>query len=105
MRRKPRLVAAERPRHQNVFTTMIAHKGIRDGLLAAVLFGLSAPLAKILVGNLSPQLLAGLLYVGSGIGLTILVVVRSGTPRTNPELHAADIPFLVGAIAFGGIAA
>ena len=84
---------------------MIGRKGIRDALLAAVLFGLSAPIAKILVGNLSPQLLAGLLYIGSGIGLTILALVRSGTPRADPGLHSADIPFLAGAIAFGGIAA
>ena len=84
---------------------MIAHKGVRDALLAAVLFGSSAPVAKILVGNLSPQLLAGLLYVGSGIGLSFLIVVRSGTPQTNPGLHSADIPFLAGAIVFGGVAA
>ena len=73
---------------------MIGRKGIRDALLAAVLFGLSTPIAKILVGNLSPQLLAGLLYIGSGIGLTILALVRSGTPRADPGLHSADIPFL-----------
>ena len=84
---------------------MIGRKGIRDALLAAVLFGLSAPVAKILVGNLPPQLLAGLLYIGSGIGLTVLGLVRSGTPRADPGLHSADIPFLAGAIAFGGIAA
>jgi drug/metabolite transporter (DMT)-like permease len=84
---------------------MIGHNGIRDALVAAVLFGLSAPIAKILVGDLSPQLLAGLLYIGSGIGLAILAVVRSGTLRTGPGLRSADIPYLAGAIAFGGIAA
>lgn len=84
---------------------MIRRKGIREVLLAAALFGLSAPIAKVLVGNLSPQLLAGLLYVGSGAGLTILALIRSVTPRTGPRLHRADIPFLAGAIAFGGIAA
>jgi drug/metabolite transporter (DMT)-like permease len=84
---------------------MNGHKGIRDALAAAVLFGLSAPLAKVLVRDLSPQLLAGLLYIGSGLGLTIVAVVRSRNPRSNPGLHPADIPFLAGAIAVGGIAA
>ena len=84
---------------------MIGHKAIRDALFAAVLFGLSAPVAKVLLGDLSPQLLAGLLYIGSGIGLAILAVVRPGTPRTHFGLRSADIPFLAGAIAFGGIAA
>jgi hypothetical protein len=43
---------------------MIGRKGIRDVLLAAVLFGLSAPIAKILLGSVSPQAVAGLLYIG-----------------------------------------
>src|SRR5215469_7405157 len=84
---------------------MIGRKGIRDALLAAVLFGLSAPIAKILVGSVSPQSLAGLLYIGSGIGLTILALFRSGSTRADAGLKAADLPFLTGAIAFGGIAA
>jgi len=84
---------------------MIGQKGIRDALLAAVLFGFSAPIAKILVGDLPPQLLAGVLYLGSGIGLTILALVRSRTAGSYAALHAGDIPFLIGAIVFGGIAA
>jgi drug/metabolite transporter (DMT)-like permease len=84
---------------------MIGRNGIRDALLAAVLFGLSAPIAKILVGSVSPQALAGLLYIGSGIGLTILALFRSGSARASAGLRASDIPFLTAAIAFGGIAA
>lgn len=41
-----------------------------------MLFGASTPLAKLLGLNVAPQLLAGLLYLGSGIGLAILMVVR-----------------------------
>jgi len=41
-------------------------------LLAAALFGLSAPAAKLLVGRVDPWLLAGLLYLGSGLGLGML---------------------------------
>jgi drug/metabolite transporter (DMT)-like permease len=84
---------------------MTGRKGIRNALLSAVLFGLSAPVAKILVGNLAPQLLAGLLYIGSGAGLTIWTIVRSEASRTAAKLHSSDIPFLGGAILFGGIAA
>ena len=53
---------------------MILRNGVRDALLAAVLFGLSAPIGKILVGDLPPQLLAGVLYLGSGMGLTIVAL-------------------------------
>ncbi len=80
-------------------------KGIRDALLAAVLFGLSTPIAKDLVGNVPPQLLAGLLYIGSGVGLTALRVMRRRRSAPTPALTSSDIPFLAGAIIFGGITA
>jgi len=71
-----------------------------------VLFGLSAPIAKLLLGDFPPQLLAGLLYVGSGLGLMIVALARRGTSsRHDPGVHRDQIPFLVGAVAFGGIAA
>jgi hypothetical protein len=46
--------------------------GPRLALLAAALFGLSAPAAKLLVGSIDPWLLAGLLYLGSGLGLAMV---------------------------------
>jgi len=45
-------------------------------LLAAALFGASTPFAKLLVGEMSPWLLAGLLYLGSGVGLAAVRLVR-----------------------------
>lgn len=46
-------------------------KGILGALVAAVLFGASTPIAKVLVGEIPPVLLAGLLYAGSGVGLAL----------------------------------
>ena len=51
-------------------------KGIASALGAAVLFGASTPIAKTLVGEVPPVLLAGLLYAGSGLGLAVGLVVR-----------------------------
>ena len=45
-------------------------------LSAALLFGASTPFAKLLVGNEAPVMLAGLLYLGSGIGLTLIRSIR-----------------------------
>ena len=45
-------------------------------LLAVALFGASTPFAKLLVGEMSPWLLAGLLYLGSGLGLAVARLVR-----------------------------
>lgn len=47
----------------------LSRSGPGLALAAAALFGLSAPAAKLLAGTVDPWLLAGLLYLGSGIGL------------------------------------
>jgi drug/metabolite transporter (DMT)-like permease len=78
----------------------------RPALLAALLFGASTPLAKLLVGEVSPLLLAGLLYLGSGLGLGLLLLVRRArgieTTRALP-IPSAEVPWLLGAILCGGV--
>jgi drug/metabolite transporter (DMT)-like permease len=51
-------------------------KGIAYGLASATLFGICTPVAKILADTVSPVMLAGLLYAGSGLGLLLLLVSR-----------------------------
>ena len=79
----------------------LSNSGVRAALLAAVLFGASAPLAKLLLGEVSPWLLAGLLYVGAGLGMWVWRVVRRA-PRVR--LAGREVPWLVGAVAAGGVA-
>ena len=79
----------------------LRNAGVRAALLAAVLFGASAPLAKLLLGEVSPWLLAGLLYVGAGLGMWVWRLVRRA-PRVRLARH--EVPWLVGAVAAGGIA-
>jgi drug/metabolite transporter (DMT)-like permease len=73
---------------------------------SALLFGLSAPAAKLLVGVVDPWLLAGLLYLGSGVGLAVVRLAQHalGVHRAEAGVKAADVPWLLGAIATGGIA-
>ena len=75
-------------------------------LASAALFGASTPFAKLLIGQgLDPQLLAGLLYLGSGLGLGILRVVRhlrGGAPAEAP-LARPDLPWLALVVLAGGI--
>lgn len=79
----------------------LRHRGVQAALLAAVLFGAGTPVAKSLLdADVSPWLLAGLLYCGSGIGLGVLRIVRR-SPRVR--LARTDVPPLAGAILFGGI--
>lgn len=81
--------------------------GIHQALLAAVLFGASTPLAKSLTGTTSPLILAGLLYLGSGLGLSGWRAWRrlTAAPLTEAPLTRPDLPWLAGAVAAGGMAA
>jgi drug/metabolite transporter (DMT)-like permease len=79
-------------------------RGIVAALSAAVLFGLSTPIAKTLIGGMSPLLLAGLLYSGSGIGLALILIIRAMTGArgniTRPR--GIEMLWLLGAIIAGG---
>lgn len=70
-------------------------------LLAAALFGVSTPFAKLMLGATSPALLAGLLYLGSGLGLTLLHRLRRNAGEAS--LAGGDWPWLAGAVLFGGL--
>lgn len=71
-------------------------------LCAAALFGASTPLAKHFGLGLSPILLAGLLYLGSGLGLGMVRLIRDrGWKHSGLTPH--EWPWLLGAILFGGI--
>jgi drug/metabolite transporter (DMT)-like permease len=79
-------------------------RGIVAALSAAVLFGLSTPIAKTLIGSMSPLLLAGLLYTGSGVGLALILAVRAATKaRVNiTRPRGVEVLWLLGAILAGG---
>jgi drug/metabolite transporter (DMT)-like permease len=82
-------------------------------LAAAFLFGLSAPLAKLLLGRVDPVALAGLLYAGVFLGLAAYRVAAGrfrGRETARDDGHGAplgrrDLPWLAGAVLSGGIAA
>jgi len=79
--------------------------GVPLALASAVLFGVSAPLSKLLLGAVAPQLLAGLLYLGAGIGLAIVHLGRAvlNIPAPEAPLRRADLPWLVAVVFFGGV--
>jgi drug/metabolite transporter (DMT)-like permease len=79
-----------------------------QALIAALLFGASAPLAKLFLGEIEPIPLAAFLYLGSGIGLlSIKIIQRIRHQSVDREAHIKkpDIKWLIGAIFAGGVAA
>ena len=78
------------------------NRNVLYALGAAVLFGASTPFAKLLSGDMPPILLAGLLYLGSGLGLALARLVRDGGFKPS-GLSRDEWPWLLGAIFFGGV--
>ncbi len=78
----------------------LRHPGIAAALGAALLFGAGTPLAKWLLDAVSPWLLAGLLYLGSGLGLTLYRALRRA-PAVR--LAPGGALWFAGAILAGGI--
>jgi drug/metabolite transporter (DMT)-like permease len=78
------------------------NKNVLYALGAAALFGASTPFAKLLTGDMPPVLLAGLLYLGSGLGLSLARVIRDRGLRPS-GLPKGEWPWLLGAIFFGGM--
>lgn len=82
------------------------HRAAWPALGAAILFGASTPFAKQLMGNgqvaTSPFLLAGLLYLGSGLGLTLWRLLRDRGWKSS-GLPSQEWAWLLGAIVFGGV--
>ncbi|HJX86594.1 MAG TPA: DMT family transporter, partial [Gemmatimonadales bacterium] len=74
--------------------------GVQAGIASALLFGAGTPIAKLLLDDVSPWLLAGLLYTGSGLGLGLYRIIRR-LPRVR--LSRGELLPLAGAILFGGL--
>jgi drug/metabolite transporter (DMT)-like permease len=79
--------------------------GIPLALLSAALFGASTPLAKLLLGDAGPWMMAGLLYLGAGLGLSAMHVFRNALnlPAIEAPLRRTDLPWLAAVILSGGI--
>lgn len=76
-------------------------------IISASLFGISLPFAKLLVKDIPPVALAGLLYLGAFAGLSLYSFVikkrRTGLDKKAAPLERTDLPWLAGAILAGGI--
>ena len=79
-----------------------------QALFAAVLFGASAPLSKLLLGEVQPVPLAAFLYLGSGSGAFLMLLIqhfRNRGQKVEAHLSRGDLPWLGGALLAGGIGA
>ena len=78
--------------------------GVGYALAGAALFGASIPVAKLLAGRIEPVMLAGLLYAGSGLGLSAFMLLRHAAQGAqSAALARSDYPWLAGTVLSGGV--
>lgn len=76
-------------------------------IMAAALFGATAPVAKLFLDGIGPVMLAALFYLGSGTGLLLYILLSGMLGRRRQSIEAAitrkDLPVLIGIMLFGGV--
>lgn len=75
-------------------------KGIAFAILAAALYAINAPFSKILLNFMSPTLMAGFLYIGAGVGMAAIAIIRKANKSEVKEskLTKAELPYTIAMI-------
>lgn len=81
-------------------TTRNQKKGIALAILAAALYAINSPFSKVLLTYMPPTLMAGFLYLGAGLSMLGIVLIRHFRKIPNPELGLtrAELPYTVAMI-------
>ena len=76
------------------------NKAIFYAILAAALYALNAPVSKLMLKNVPPTMMAGFLYLGAGIGMALMGLVRRRTGLGKQEMYLTrkDLPFTLGMV-------
>lgn len=69
-------------------------------ILAAALYAISSPISKILLNEVPPTLMASLIYLGAGIGMSVIALFRykMGNFKKEMKLTKNELPFTVGMV-------
>ncbi len=75
-------------------------KGIFLAILAAALYALNSPFSKLLLDYLPSTLMAGFLYLGAGLGMGVIAIIRKSSKEKRSEkgLEKAELPFVIAMI-------
>lgn len=75
-------------------------RGILLAVSAAAFYALNAPLSKLLLDHMPPTLMAGVLYLGAGLGMGLIALIRKvrNNPSAEARLSTADLPFTIAMI-------
>ena len=76
------------------------YSGILLAILAAALYAINAPFSKLLLDYIPPTLMAGILYVGAGIGMGVIALIRKAARQksTAEKFEKSDLPAVIAMI-------
>lgn len=66
--------------------------------LAAAFYAINMPLSKLLLQKIEPAFMAALLYLGAGIGISIIFLFRKQTENQEEQLSRKELPYVIGMI-------
>ena len=74
--------------------------GIFLAVSAAALYAINAPFSKLLLTHMPPTLMAGFLYIGAGLGMGIIALIRKirKTERRETAISSSELPYVIGMI-------
>ena len=75
-------------------------KGIAFALLAAALYAINSPFSKLLLDSMPPTLMAGWLYIGAGIGMLIIALIKKAkkVDPTEEKITRAELTYTIAMI-------
>lgn len=75
-------------------------QAIGFAVLAAALYAINAPVSKLLLSKVFATMMAAFLYLGAGIGLSLLQIIQKGTHKEVKEkpLTRRELPYTIGMI-------
>ena len=76
-------------------------RGIALAILAAFCYSISSPLSKLVLGFISPTLMAGFLYLGAGLCMLMIFLIRLIFRKNiikEMKLSKKDIPYILGMV-------
>ena len=86
--------------HDGEKSVNVVTKPVFYAILAAALYALNSPLSKLLLRDVPPTMMAGFLYLGAGLGMTVMGMVRKRTGHGGREVRLTrkDLPYTLGMI-------
>jgi len=78
----------------------VQHRAILFAILAAALYAISSPVSKLLLKEVPPTFMASFLYLGAGIGMALvgLIKIVNGTESSERRLTAKEVPYTIGMV-------